>query len=127
MTLLLLIRPEQAAIDEHGCPRDVARVRRSQESATPATSSGVPRRFSGIFSSSGLSLPDRSAARIDRRFDRTWSDSVNGNSEWGELDGKIARQHLEPSLACTVAREMRERKFFVHRADVDDLSGQCGV
>src|SRR5262249_39377833 len=56
-----------------------------------------------------------------------WCNRVDGDLARSELDCQVSRQHLEPALARAIGGKMRERQFFMHRANVDDFSGAPGL
>ena len=59
---------------------------------------------------------------VDRCFDGPRSYVVDGDAQWRQLNGKIARQHFYATLTRAIRSEMWEGKLFVHRADVYDLA-----
>src|SRR5215467_3300325 len=126
--LLLLVVPQKAAVDEKCGSRDVVGFVRGQETGQPGDVFRFPQPakrdvFEEIFELYRIVQK----LCIDGRFDGPGSDGVDGDPARSELDCQVSRQHLEPALACAIGGKMRERQFFMHRADVDDFSGASGL
>src|SRR5579862_128966 len=122
--LLLLVVPQQTAVNKERRSRDVIGFIRSEETGQPGnvfwfSKSSKRNIFEQLFEL------DRVIQKfgVDRRFDGARRDGVDRDPTWGKFNRQISRQHLDSPFARAVGSKMRERQFFVHGTDVDDFSG----
>src|ERR1700728_2988076 len=125
--LLLLVIPGEATVDECGCAGHIVGVRRSKKGGDAGDvfrlSQAVER---NIFQEWFQLRRIVQQIFVDGSFDRAGGDGIDGDAQWGELDGEVAGHHLDAAFAGAVRRKVREGKLFVYRADVDDLAaGSC--
>src|SRR5258708_1686721 len=126
--LLLLIVPQQTAVDEECCSRDVVGFIGSQEIgqtgdvfrlAEPAERN-VLQQFFELYRIIQEFC-------VDGCFDGAGRDRVDSDLVRGEFDGQVSRQHLDSSLARAIGGKMRERELFVDRTDIDDFPRAIGL
>src|SRR5262250_1854191 len=64
---------------------------------------------------------------VDGSFNGPWCNRVDGDLARSELDSQVSCEHFDCTFACAIGGKMRERQFFMHRADVDDFSRAAGL
>src|SRR5499427_2045182 len=126
--LLLLVVPQKTAVDEKRRPRNVVGFVRGQETGQTRNVFRLPKPPKrDVFEE--ISELDRIVQElcVDWCLDRPGSNRVDGDLARSELDGQVSRQHLQSSFARAIGGKMRERQFFMHRADVDDFPRAAGL
>src|SRR6202007_2801357 len=121
--LLLLVVPQQTAVDEKRGPCHVVGLFRSQKTGQTSNVFRCPEPPERDVPEQVLELDwIIQQLCVDGRFDRARSNRVNRDFARSELNCQVSCQHLESSFACAIGRKVGERQFFVHRTDIDDLS-----
>src|SRR6266481_2264312 len=122
--LLLLVVPQQATVHEERCSCDVIGFLRCQKTSHPGNVFRFSKPSKRNISKQLFEL-DRiiQKFRVDWGFDSARRNRVDRDSAGGKFNRQVSRQHLDSPFACAIGSKMRERQFFVHRADIDDFPG----
>src|SRR5262245_61114805 len=114
VALLLLVIPRQPAIDKVGRTRDIVSVGRSQESCQTSDISRLPQpRQWNLGQQRAKFLRIVEQLRINRCFNGTRGNRVDGNAKLTEFHAEVARQHFKTALAGTVGSEVGEGQLFM--------------
>src|ERR1700722_11176831 len=125
---LLLIIPEQAAINENCSAGDIAGFVGGQKNSDGGYVARLAEALERNIFEQGVQLnPVIQQRLVDRGIDLPLRNGVYGNTQRGQLNGKVARQHFDASFACSVGGKVREGEFFVNGTEVNDLAASLGL
>src|ERR1700693_2951469 len=126
--LLLLIIPEQAAINENCSAGDIAGFIGGQKNRDGGYVARLSEALERNIVEQSLQLYRVVQQRlVDRRFDRAGRNGIYGDAQRCELNRKVARQHFDAAFAGAVGGKVREGEFFVNGAEVNDFAGSLGL
>src|ERR1700681_4837204 len=126
--LLLLIIPEQAAINKNCSTSHVAGFIGGQKNCDGGYIARLPETLQGNMFQQGLQLYWVIQQRlVDRSFDCARRDGIYGDAQWRELNRKVTRQHFDATFTGAVGGEMRKGQLFVNGAEVNDFAGGLGL
>src|SRR5260370_3098984 len=113
--LLLLVVPQQAAVNKERRSGEVVGYLRCQEASHPGNVFRFSKPSKRNISEQLFEL-DRviQKFRVDRGFDSARRNRVDRDSAWGKFDRQVSRQHLDSPFAGAIGSKMRERQFLVH-------------
>src|ERR1700704_5712474 len=126
--LLLLIIPEQAAINKNCSTSHIAGFVGGQKNRDGGYIARLPKALERNIFQQSLQLWRVIQQRlVDRRFDRPGRNGIYGYAERRELNGKVARQHFDATFAGAIGGEMRKGQLFVNGTEVNDFAASLGL
>src|ERR1700688_3752936 len=126
--LLLLIIPEQSAINEYCSAGDVAGFVRGQKNRDGGYVARLPEALEWNIFEQSLQLYRVVQQRlVDRCFDRAGRNGIYGDAQWRQLNRKVARQHFDAALAGAVGGEMRKGQLFVNGTQINYFTAGLGL
>src|ERR1700688_2586135 len=126
--LLLLIIPEQAAINENCSAGNIAGFVGGQKNRDGGYVARLAEALEGNIFEQSLELHRVVQQRlVDRRFDGAGRNGIYGDAQRGELNRKVAGQHFDAPFAGAISREMRKGQLFMNGTEVNDLAASLGL
>src|ERR1700719_936995 len=125
---LLLIIPEQAAINENCSAGDIAGFVGGQKNRDRGYVARLTKTLEGnIFEQSTQLYRVVQQRLVDRRFDCAWRNGIYRDAQRGQLNRKVAGQHFDAAFAGAVGGKVREWQLFVNGAQVNDFAASLGL
>ena len=100
---LFLVIPEESAIDDDGGTGDVVGIRGGEEEDGSGNVARLAKAAQGdIGEKGGEFVLVVEKLGVDGGLDGARGDVIDGDIEWGELDGEVAAEHLEAAFAGAI-------------------------